>query len=260
MAAYAGAGILPPRPPQHPALGCRGAGETVQTAAVILVFRLELIMNLCTDHIPDIIKNKFEFLNYNHALEILQTSFQDEWKDISLALRRFYLTKLDIMQGGGNESPIPPKFSKILSPRGWKEIKITGDLCIKFYPRKQGTRGGVFARKAENEKIIKNYIDGYNIDYVKSRVAIDVEWNSKDQTFDRDLFAMRTYYECDIISVGVIITRSESLNNTFRELNIINKYGASTTWMGKLKPRLDARRHGGCPLLAVGITDKCIID
>ena len=40
------------RPPQHPALGCRGAGETVQTAAVILVFRLELIMNLCTDHIP----------------------------------------------------------------------------------------------------------------------------------------------------------------------------------------------------------------
>ena len=135
-------------------------------------------MNLCTDHIPDIIKNKFEFLNYNHALEILQTSFQDEWKDISLALRRFYLTKLDIMQGGGNESPIPPKFSKILSPRGWKEIKITGVLCIKFYPRKQGTRSGVFARKAENEKIIKNYIDGHNIDYVKSRVAIDVEWNS----------------------------------------------------------------------------------
>ena len=212
-------------------------------------------MNLCTDHIPDIIKNKFEFLNYNHALEILQTSFQDEWKDISLALRRFYLTKLDIMQGGGNESPIPPKFSKILSPRGCLEIIITGDLCIKFIPRIQGTRSCVFARKAENENIIKNYIDGHNIDYVKSRVAIDVEWNSKDQTFDRDLFAMRTYYECDIISVGVIITRSESLNNTLRELNIINKYGASTTWMGKLKPRLDARRHGGCPLLAVGITD-----
>lgn len=217
-------------------------------------------MSLYIENIPDIIKDKFEFLNYNHALEILQTSFQDEWKDISLALRRFYLTKVDIMKGGGNESPIPPKFSKILSPRGWKEIKITGDLCIKFYPRKQGARSGVFDKNAEGEKIIKNYIDGHNIDYVKSRIAIDVEWNSKDQTFDRDLFAMRTYYECDIISVGVIITRSESLNNAFKKLDIISKYGASTTWMGKLKPRLDARRHGGCPLLAVGITDRCIID
>lgn len=47
-------------------------------------------MNLCTDHIPDIIKDKFEFLNYNHALEILQTSFKDEWKDIYFTSMRFY--------------------------------------------------------------------------------------------------------------------------------------------------------------------------
>ena len=89
-----------------------------------------------------------------------------------------------------------------------------------------------------------------------------MEWNSKDQTYDRDLFAMRTYYECDVISAGVIITRSESLNQVFAELgnSIKKKYGASTTWMGKLTPRLDSRRHGGCPILAIGITDKCIED
>ena len=93
---------------------------------------------------------------------------------------------------------------------------------------------------------------------MKGRIAVDIEWNSKDQTFDRDLFAMRTYYECDIISVGIIITRSESLNTVFKKLDIMSKYGASTTWMGKLLPRLDSRRHGGCPILAVGITPKCI--
>ena len=148
-------------------------------------------------------------------------------------------------------------FSEILEPKGWKEIRISGDLLIKFFPRK-GSKRGVFSENYNDQKTITNYIDGHNIDYVKGRIAVDIEWNSKDQTFDRDLFAMRTYYECDIISVGIIITRSESLNTIFKKLGIMSKYGASTTWMGKLLPRLDSRRHGGCPILAVGITPKCI--
>ena len=36
------------------------------------------------------------------------------------------------------------------------------------------------------------------------------------------------------------------------------KYGASTTWMGKLEYRLRSRRNGGCPLLAVGIRKSCV--
>lgn len=42
-----------------------------------------------------------------------------------------------------------------------------------------------------------------SIDFLKGRVAFDLEWNSKDQTFDRDLLAMRTYYDCDIVSDGL---------------------------------------------------------
>lgn len=118
----------------------------------------------------------------------------------------------------------------------------------------------MFSSQHTGEKVIDNYIDGHNIDYVKGRVALDIEWNSKDQTFDRDLFAMRTYYECDIISIGIIITRSEKLNRVFRELGVLTKYRASTTWLGKLTPRLDSRRHGGCPILAFGITSACVID
>jgi CRISPR-associated protein Csd2 len=38
------------------------------------------------------------------------------------------------------------------------------------------------------------------------------------------------------------------------------KYGASTTQMGKLIPRLKAGRNGGCPVLVFGITPKLIID
>ena len=204
----------------------------------------------------NIIKN-FEIFNYNHAAEILSQSFAGELADVVSVLSSLKISEEDILQAGGNESPIPPKFSEILEPKGWKEIRISGDLLIKFFPRK-GARRGVFSESPDDQKTITNYIDGHNIDFVKGRIAVDVEWNSKDQTFDRDLFAMRTYYECDIISVGIIITRSESLNTIFKRLGIMTKYGSSTTWMGKLLPRLDSRRHGGCPILAIGITPNCI--
>ena len=86
------------------------------------------------------------------------------------------------------------------------------------------------------------------------------EHRSKDQTFDRNLFAFRTLYECGIIACGIIVTRSETLNVVFRELGVMSKYGASTTWIGKLIPRINSRRHGGCPLLIVGITPNTISD
>ena len=211
----------------------------------------------CRKWLPKKIIDNFELHNYNHAAEILSQSFVDELADIVAALSSLSISKEDICQAGGNESPIPPKFAKVLEPKGWKEIRISGDLLIKFFPRK-GSKRGVFSKKPDGEKELKNYIDGHNIDFVKNRIAIDVEWNSKDQTFDRDLFAMRTYYECDIISVGIIITRSESLDQIFKKLGVNSKYGASTTWMGKLLPRLNSRRHGGCPILAIGITPHCV--
>ncbi len=214
---------------------------------------------LLCDCLPERVVEKFDIYNYNHALEILSKSFQQELADILECLDKLEISHDDIIKSGGNESQIPPKFSKILEPKGWNEIRISGDLLIKFYPRKSSRRG-VFSDVASDSKTIENYIDGHNIDYVKGRVAIDVEWNSKDQTFDRDLFAMRTYYECDIISVGIIITRSEKLNEVFKQLGVMAKYGASTTWMGKLIPRLDSRRHGGCPVLAIGITPDCIVE
>jgi len=210
--------------------------------------------------IPQGISSKYEIHNYNHAAEILTQSFSSEFGDLISALGSFRLTIDDITTKGGNESSIPPKFACFLEPLGWKEIRISGDLLIKFYPR--AGKKGVFSDTPNAEKTISNYIDGHNIDFVKNRVALDIEWNSKDQTFDRDLFAMRTYYECGVISAGIIITRSASLNPVFRGLgkDIMEKYGASTTWMGKLLPRLDSRRHGGCPILAIGITPNCLVE
>ncbi len=214
-------------------------------------------------YIRESLLNRFEFQNYGHALEILSEAYPVEWNDLQDCLSNLSISIDDLRAAGGNETAIPKKFDDVLYPLGWKEIRITGDLLVKLYPRKS-TQRGRFSDTPYDEKIIKGYIDGHNIDFVKGKVAFDLEWNSKDQTFDRDLLAMRTYFDCGLIEVGVIVTRSQELNDIFKVLTdksgrpLMPKYGASTTWMGKLEYRLKSRRNGGCPILAVGIKKTCV--
>ena len=178
-------------------------------------------------------------------------------------LERLSISVDDLKAAGGNETAIPKKFDDVLYPLGWREIRITGDLVVKLYPRKANQRGR-FADEPDDEKILEGYIDGHNIDFIEDKVAFDLEWNSKDQTFDRDLLAMRTYFDCGLIEVGIIVTRAKELNDIFKALTdnggkpLMPKYGASTTWMGKLEYRLKSRRNGGCPILAVGIKKSCV--
>ena len=206
---------------------------------------------------------RFEFQNYGHALEILSEAFPEEWNDIQDCLEQLSISVEELRAAGGNETAIPKKFDDVLYPLGWREIRITGDLIVKQYPRRANQRGR-FADQPFEQKQIEGYIDGHNIDFIKHKVAFDLEWNSKDQTFDRDLLAMRTYFDCGLIDVGIIVTRSKELNSVFREVTdrngkpLLPKYGASTTWMGKLEYRLKSRRNGGCPILAIGIRKPCI--
>lgn len=205
--------------------------------------------------IPASIHDRYELYNFNSAVEILSQSHPAAFAEIIHALDAFHIEVEDITRQGGNESEIPKRLNTLLRPMGWQEMEISGDLVVRLLEGKK--RKEIF-----REFTLKEFISGHKIDYVKGEVAVDMEWNSKDQTFDRDLYAFRTFYECGVITCGVIITRSESLNDVFSALgeSIKKKYGASTTWMGKLLPRIHARRHGGCPMLVVGITPKTISD
>lgn len=220
-------------------------------------------METGTKYIRKTLESKYEFLNCGHALEILHEAFPVECNELQDCLEQLTISVDDLKVAGGNETAIPKKFDSFLYPLGWREIKITGDLLVKMYPRRANQRGR-FEEKPVEQKVIEGYIDGHNIDFVKNKVAFDLEWNSKDQTFDRDLLAMRTYFDCGLIEVGIIITRARELNDIFKEVldengkPLMPKYGASTTWMGKLEYRLKSRRNGGCPILAIGIKKSCV--
>jgi hypothetical protein len=170
-----------------------------------------------------------------------------------------------IRKAGGNESEMPKEFSKLLRPRGWHETTISADLHVTLSWREEvrKTRGGKPVREERTRTLKRErYLDGHKIDYVKGKVAFDLEWNAKDQTFDRDLYAMNEFFMSGALDAGVLVTRSRALNEVFRALGAetMKKYGASTTWMGKLLYRLNAGRNGGCPVLAVGITPKVVSD
>ncbi|MGB7985420.1 MAG: BglII/BstYI family type II restriction endonuclease [Terracidiphilus sp.] len=190
-------------------------------------------------HIPVDVQELYEIHDYHHAAAILAVEFPTEFDEILEVLRSFRIRTSDLTKPGGNESNIPKLISSVLRPLGWEESNLHASMVV------------------DGQTI---HSDTHKVDYIKKRVAFDLEWNSKDQTFDRDLFAFRSFHDYGRISVGVLLTRSAELNPVFKGLGIPKKYGAATTWMGKLLPRLDAGRGGGCPILVFGITPRLIAD
>ncbi|MGR3179283.1 MAG: BglII/BstYI family type II restriction endonuclease [Candidatus Anammoxibacter sp.] len=144
----------------------------------------------------------YDVYSYRHAAAILKTSFSNELKEIEQALLKFRITIMDIALPGGNESVIPKQFSEYLRPYNWLETRIQGDLIIRVSKQSEEvlTTGKLKKHKLVDKPpiILGNYIDGHKIDYVKGRVALDMEWNSKDQTYDRDLYAFRMFHEQEI--------------------------------------------------------------
>jgi len=70
----------------------------------------------------------------------------------------------------------------------------------------------------------------------------------------------RLLFDLRVVSVGIIITRCDELQDIFVSLGRGASYGASTTHMGRLLPRVEGGSGGGCPLLVFGIKKECYVD
>jgi hypothetical protein len=184
-------------------------------------------------HPPDDICSMYEVHEWKHACAVLSADFPDEWQDMIAVLREFRLRRSQVVAPGGGKSLVSQWFDAGFQARGWAEkgfeTKIVVDEAELLSPT-------------------------HKVDCVKGRVALEIEWSNKDPFFDRDLNNFRLLFDLRAISVGVIITKSDELRDIFEGLGIWSKYGTSTTWMGKLLPRLEGGGGGGCPVLVFGIT------
>ena len=189
--------------------------------------------------LPSFIRDHYQCYEWKHASAILSQDFPSEWADLLDLLTMFRLRKSWITTGGGNKSKVSGFIDGFLTNRGWTEKQFQTAIDV------DGVR-----------------LDSptHKIDCFKNAVALEIEWNNKDPFYDRDLNNFRLLFDLRAVSVGIIITRSDELQDIFNELGRGSSYGNSTTHMSKLLPRILGGGGAGCPLLVFGITKALIAE
>lgn len=189
--------------------------------------------------LPQYIRDNYEVHEWKHACAILKQDFQNEWNDVVEVLSSFHFRRSWLTVGGGRKSKISEAIDSELYARGWVEKQFDTEIVID-------------ANRIESPT--------HQVDCFKNRVALEIEWNNKDPFFDRDLNNFRLLFELRAVSVGIIITRCDNLQEIFNDLGRGSSFGASTTHMSKLLPRIEGGGGGGCPVLVVGISKALYIE
>ena len=189
--------------------------------------------------VPQFLRDNYEVGEWRHAVAILSADFPEEWSDIVAVLSDFRLYRSEILKPGGRKSGVSTRIDAALADRGWAEqcfeTKIVVDDAVLESPT-------------------------HKVDCFKNGVGLEIEWNNKDPFYDRDLNNFRLLFDLRTIHVGVIVTRSDELQTIFDSLGRGDSYGASTTHMSKLLPRLEGGSGGGCPILVLGITRNLYVE
>ncbi len=191
------------------------------------------------DLLPPFIQDNYEIHEWKHACAILKEDFPNEWDDVVDVLTAFRLKRSHISIGGGRKSKVSGWIDSFLFDRGWEEKDFATKVVVD-----------------ENEMETPTH----KVDCFKNRVALEIEWNNKDPFYDRDLNNFRLLFDLRAISVGIIITRCDELQDIFNSLDRGKSYGASTTHMSKLLPRIQGGGGAGCPLLVFGIKKSLYVE
>ena len=118
------------------------------------------------DLLPAFIRAHYEVHEWKHAYAILKQDFPAEWADICDVLAAFRLKRSWITVGGGRKSKVSEAIDSELYRRSWAEKKFTTSILVDETRTESPT---------------------HQVDCVKNRVALEIEWNNKDPFFDRDL-------------------------------------------------------------------------
>ncbi len=190
---------------------------------------------MAIEDIPEFIRENYQIQEWRHASAVLANDFPNEWNDIIDVLTSFRLLKSEVIRMGGNKSLIADRFDNMFRDLGWLEKSFATGIIVDDLERDSPT---------------------HKVDDYKNQVAVEIEWNNKDPFYDRDLNNFRLLFDLRVISVGIIITRCDELQDIFNGLGKGSSYGNSTTHWNKLLPRIEGGSGGGCPILAFGISRR----
>lgn len=143
----------------------------------------------------------FDILFQAHAQSILVGEFPQALVEIGHALNAVELPITEIIGSGGGETKFTQRLRKSLSAMGWKKHIFQIEKTIDGVPRES---------TSHEVDHVKHY-DGLG------SVALEIEWNNKDPFYDRDLENFKRLHAEGAISVGVIVTRGRSLQESLQD-------------------------------------------
>lgn len=190
--------------------------------------------------VPKRLLDLYEVHEWRNGLAVLSAACPEEWKEIVAALGEFRLYASEIIKRGGNRSAIAIRLDSLLALRKWRTHSFDTRIVVDQNERRSPT---------------------HKVDMFKGGVAFETEWNNKDPFYDRDLNNFRLLFDLRVIQAGVIVTRTDELQQLAVELGRDpQSYGQSTTHMSKLLPRLEGGGGGGCPVVVFGIRRNAYVD
>lgn len=143
-----------------------------------------------------LIADGFNFRFSYHADAILQHDFPDAVAELESAIEHVSIPIVELVRGGGGEALITQRMRRTLDNAGWR-------------------KGHFNVEKKINERT--TFAQTHEVDHVKpfekGTIVLEIEWNNKDPFFDRDLENYNRLHADGAISVGIIVTRGDSLQN-----------------------------------------------
>jgi hypothetical protein len=137
----------------------------------------------------------------SHAAAILGVDFPEVAEQLEGVLLASTIPIEEIIGSGGGEAKGTQRLRNALAAYEWRKHNFVVQRII--------------------DGVVKE-AQSHEIDHVKTfaagTIAFEIEWNNKDPFFDRDLENFKRLHADGAISLGVIVTRGASLQDSIRSL------------------------------------------
>ena len=169
------------------------------------------------DPIKQLEQKGFDIHFQSHAKSIMYGEFAAQISELCEALGDISLPITEIIGGGGGEAKFTQRLRRDLASKSWNKLNFRIEKIVNGTPKESTSHEIDHVRE----------VPGIGV------IACEIEWNNKDPFFDRDLENFKRLHAEGAISVGVIITRGESLQNAlepavlkFAQQNAVTSFDA----------------------------------
>jgi hypothetical protein len=156
-------------------------------------------------------KQGYQIEFHGHAEAILSVDFPEVLAELGEVLTSLTIPVEEIVGSGGGETKGTQRLRMGLAGRGWTKTNFEIKKTINGLERES------ISHEVDH---VRSFQRGEKLS--PAMIALEIEWNNKDPFFDRDLENFKRLHSEGAISVGIIVTRGEALQNEM--FNLVRRW------------------------------------